>query len=120
LKEKMKEIFKREIFELKIKEVKKEEFIREYFGLINAFKSLNKLEKNISIKDDLKEIEEFIEKEKIKKEKIERIKTKEKFILRKKEKGVPLSLSLHLDLKERKIYDNKREKIREIDNVKGT
>ncbi|MEO0290365.1 MAG: DUF4910 domain-containing protein [candidate division WOR-3 bacterium] len=114
LKEKIKEIFKREIFELKIKEGKKEEFIKEYFGLINAFKSLNKLEKNISIEDDLKEIEEFMEKEKIKKEKSERIKTKEKFILRKKEKGVPLSLSFRLDFKERKIFDEKREKIKNL------
>lgn len=114
LKEKIKEIFKKEMIELKIKESEPKKFKREYLGVINALNSLRRIDKSIKIEEDVKEIRKFLKDEKIELEKEEKIETKENFVLKKIYKGVPVSLSQHLDFEWRKKLDEYKEKEKNI------
>ncbi|MEN3044905.1 MAG: DUF4910 domain-containing protein [Candidatus Hydrothermales bacterium] len=110
LKEKIKEIFKKEIIELKIKNSPFKKFKREYLGVLNALNSLRKIISSVDVEEDIKEIQRFLREEKIELEKKEKIETKEKFVLKKIYKGVPVSLNQHLDFKWRKKYEEYKEK----------
>ncbi len=112
IKEKMKQIFKRKIYDLKIKEEKEEKFINEYKGFINALYSLKKLDNTLSVEDDIREINEFCKSENIPKELNERFKIKKKFILRKRYKTVPFFITRRLKVEERKEFNEKVKKIK--------